>query len=218
MARGGGSKSSSWWRLATALAALLALWFGGFLQFVSSLPTQASDDGRETDAIVVLTGGAARIDEGLRLLEAGRAERVLISGVDRGIGLADLRRHSTAAATTFACCVSLGHEAADTQGNAIEAAIWMREAGYKSLRLVTASYHMPRGLLFFDNRMPDIEVLAHPVFPPAVHLEEWWRYPATARLIADEFNKYILGLLTVRLAGAETSGTKPGETARARGG
>ena len=205
MARGGGSKSPSWWRLGIALAALLALWCGGFLQFVSSLPRQVPNDGRDTDAIVVLTGGAARIDEGLRLLEAGRAERVLISGVDRGIGLAELRRRSSAAAETFACCVSLGYEAADTQGNAIETAIWMREAGYQSLRLITTSYHMPRSLLFFENRMPEVDVLAHPVFPAAVHLEEWWRYPGTARLLAEEFNKYILGLLTVRLADAEAT-------------
>ncbi len=204
MARGGG-RTSTTWRVIGGLIALAALWFGGFLQFVSALPAEPADDGRYTDAIVVLTGGTVRIAEGLDLLEAGRAKRMLISGVDRGTGLADLRRRSGAKAETFACCVALGHEALDTKGNAVETAIWMREEGLRSLRLVTANYHMPRGLLYFQNRLPDIDILAHPVFPDAVRLGTWWRHSGTARLLADEFNKYLLALVTVRLAGAETA-------------
>ena len=204
MARGRG-RTSTTRRILLWLSALVVLWLGGFLQFISGLPADPVDDGRNTDAIVVLTGGTFRISEGLDLLETGRANRMLIFGVDRGTGLADLRQRSSAKAETFACCVALGHEARDTKGNAVETAIWMRDAGFRSLRLVTANYHMPRGLLYFRNRMPDFEIVAHPVFPDAVRLRSWWRHSGTARLLADEFNKYLLALVTVRLAGAETA-------------
>ncbi len=196
-------------RLVLWICALAALWLGGFLQFVADLPRDPANAAGTSDAIVVLTGGAERIAEGLALLEAGRAKRMLISGVDRGTGLADLRRQGTAKAKaeTFACCVTLGHEAQDTKGNAVEAAIWMRETGYGSLLLVTASYHMPRGELYFRARMPNVRILTHPVFPPTVPLAEWWRHSGTARLLAEEFNKYLLALVTVRLAGAEEGET-----------
>ena len=40
--------------------------------------------------------------------------------------------------------------------------------------------------------MPDIEVIAHPVFPARVKVDSWWRWPGTAGLIAGEYNKVLL--------------------------
>ena len=37
--------------------------------------------------------------------------------------------------------------------------------GFHSLRLVTASYHMPRSMLEFARAMPDIAIVPNPVFP-----------------------------------------------------
>ena len=55
------------------------------------LPRPADD--RPTDAIVVLTGGANRIERGLDLLQRGRAKRLLVSGVDRTVRPVDLAAH-----------------------------------------------------------------------------------------------------------------------------
>jgi uncharacterized SAM-binding protein YcdF (DUF218 family) len=180
---------------------LALVWLGGFLYFVGDLPRREPDSARHTDAIVVLTGGADRLDTGLALLLQGRAERLLVSGVDRATTETALLARTNVAPEKFACCVELGHDAADTDGNAVEAALWMRQAGYTSLRLVTASYHMPRALLLFQHQMPEIEIVENPVFPSHVRVDDWWRWPNTARLLAGEFNKYLVSLLRVRLAG-----------------
>ena len=193
--------SSPWARLLIALGAIACLWLGGFLYFISSLPAQVDDPDGATDAIIVLTGGADRLAAGARLLAEGKAKALLISGVDRGTGKAELQRLSGLDAATFDCCVKLGREASDTEGNAIEAELWMRRAGYTSLRLVTASYHMPRSVLAFEHTIAGVRLVAHPVFPEAVKIDEWWRYPGTARLLTAEFAKYLVTLITVRLAG-----------------
>lgn len=194
---------SPWGRLLAALGAIACLWLGGFLYFVATLPTEVEAPDSETDAIIVLTGGAERLGAGVDLLRAGKAKALLISGVDRATTQAQLQERSRLDPDKFACCVKLGREALDTEGNAIEAELWMRRGGYQSLRLVTANYHMPRSLLLFRSTLKGVKVIANPVFPASVKIDRWWRNPGTAKLLAAEFAKYLVSLLTVRLAAAD---------------
>ncbi|MGQ7374658.1 hypothetical protein ACTGW9_11240, partial [Streptococcus suis] len=63
---------------------LVALgWCLGFAAFMLLLPRPL--DGYTTDAIVVPTGGAGRIDRGIALLEAHQARRMLVTGVAPGV-------------------------------------------------------------------------------------------------------------------------------------
>lgn len=181
---------------------LAVFWFGGFLQFAESLPRESDHSDQSTDAIVVLTGGADRIKAGLALLSEQRATRMFVSGVDRGTGQKDLQDLLPEKRDVLTCCVDLGHEALDTRDNAKEAALWMHKRGYRSLRLVTSAYHMPRALLRFRHAMPDFRIVPHAVETTHVKLDEWWFWPGTAHLLASEFNKYALGLITVRVAGS----------------
>src|ERR1700680_3293053 len=74
--------------LCAALAILIAvpvLFAAGFLWFVWRMPNDEVALDRSADGIVVLTGGASRILDGIELLAAGRAQRLLITGVPRGI-------------------------------------------------------------------------------------------------------------------------------------
>lgn len=186
-------------RLLRLVFAVLLAWLGGFLHFTRSLPEPGPAPAEETDAIVVPTGGADRLDVGLKLLVEGKAKKLFVSGVDRATTAQALQQRSGSAPERFACCVVLGHAAEDTVGNAIETALWMKREKFTSLRLVTASYHMPRSLLLFRRTMPEMQIAPHPVFPGHVHLDDWWRWPGTARLLATEFNKYVASLVTVRL-------------------
>lgn len=195
----GGPRGALWRWLGRGLVVLVALWFGGFLHYVAGLPTAVEEPGGETDAIVVLTGGAERLDAGLALLFDGKARKLLISGVDPGTTAAALQARSAQAPDLFACCVELGHEARDTRGNAVETAMWSRRDGYASLRVVTANYHMPRTLLLFRRLMPRVRLVANPVFPAHVKVDRWWFYPGTARLLATEYSKYLISLIGVRL-------------------
>lgn len=151
-----------------------------------------------TDAIVVLTGGSLRLHSGIALLREGKGRKLFISGVNQQVDLEDLLRSSgdtsELAQDRASCCVVLGRQADDTLGNARETAQWMRQQGFHSLRLVTAWYHMPRSLLEFNRVMPEIEIVAHPVFPEQVKQEHWWAWPGTAALLVNEYGKYLATL------------------------
>lgn len=184
-----------------AVAALLVLgWLAGLLLFVAQIPSEVRDPDAETDAVVVLTGGSERLQEGLRLLAEARARKLLISGVHQQVTIEELLQSVAQPAAglepmVLGCCVRLGHSADNTRGNARETADWMSAEGFRSLRLVTADYHMPRSLLEFRRAMPEIEILAHPVFPRQVKRDDWWRWPGTSSLLISEYNKYLLALL-----------------------
>jgi uncharacterized SAM-binding protein YcdF (DUF218 family) len=186
-------------RLGIVALVLAVAWLAGLVAFVSLIPTAADVAEGKTDAIVVLTGGSERLGEGLRLLAAGRADKLFVSGVGKDVDLASLLQGLPAGATlpdaaTRACCVALGHGADNTLGNARETAAWMAGQGFHSLSLVTADYHMPRSLIEFRRAMPDIRIYGHPVFPPQVMRSGWWRWPGTTGLLIGEYDKLLLAL------------------------
>jgi uncharacterized SAM-binding protein YcdF (DUF218 family) len=190
---------ASWARTLAALLAPLALaalvWLGGLVWFAETIPRAGGTGGETTDAIVVLTGGSDRIATGIGLLDRGLARKLLISGVSPGVDMNDVLRAASIPEGQRTCCVVLGYAAGDTIGNAIEAAAWMRAEGYRSLRLVTANYHMRRSLLEFRMTMPELVIVQHPVVPEKVHLEGWWQWPGTASLIVNEYNKFLVTAL-----------------------
>jgi uncharacterized SAM-binding protein YcdF (DUF218 family) len=71
----------------------------------------------------------------------------------------------------------------------------MESEGYHSLRLVTASYHMPRSMLEFTRAMPDIEIVPNPVFPEFLQEAPWWQSRRSALLITSEYSKYLATLV-----------------------
>ena len=174
------------------VAVLIAVWTGGLVMFARSIPETVVDRETPTDAIVVLTGGSKRLATGLDLVTHGLAERLLVSGVHRDVEIDQLLRKGPETGQDLLCCVDAGHGALDTAGNAFESAVWMRHHGFRSLRLVTGSYHMPRSLLEFRHAMPEAVVIPHPVFPEDVKIENWWQWPGTAALIVSEYNKFLL--------------------------
>ncbi len=184
-------------KIVVVLALLVA---GAFLHFVAELPREGPDAGVKTDALVVLTGGTARVGMGLELLAEGRASRMFISGVNPATSksaLAGVAGH----ADLLDCCVDLGFEAADTVGNALETAQWVEDYGIKSLGVVTGAYHMPRALLELSEALRGrVALVPYPVFPDSVKLDRWWAWPGTASLLFSEFGKYAVALIRARLA------------------
>ncbi|KQT53968.1 MULTISPECIES: YdcF family protein [unclassified Aureimonas] len=140
--------------IAAALAAVVSggYLFGGFVRFaqeVAELSTPARVE--RADGIVVLTGGAMRLDQAIGLLKEGRAERLLISGVNPETGIAALSRLTGTDRALFDCCVDLDYDALNTIGNAEMTGRWARSRGFDELILVTSDYHMPRTLMTFDR-------------------------------------------------------------------
>jgi uncharacterized SAM-binding protein YcdF (DUF218 family) len=173
---------------------VVAIWLAGLVWFIGLMPRGVAEPQRRTDAIVVLTGGSLRLAEGLKLLRAGLAPRLFVSGVQSGIDLPQLLQSIDDRETSTPCCIALGHIASDTPGNARESAVWARQEGVRSIRLVTGAYHMPRSLMEFRAAAPGVAFVAHPVFPSNVKQDAWWLWPGTAGLLISEYHKYLMTL------------------------
>ncbi len=183
--------------LAKFILAVGIFYLLGFLVFALTLPS-GSVAPRRADGIVALTGGNARLDAAEELLEKGSGRRLLISGVHPGTTKADIRR-LTQAGPKFDCCADLGFAAADTRGNALETAAWAHRHHYRSLIVVTASYHMPRSLNEFSAAMPDVRLIPYPVEPTGIDLAQWWRDPNALRILQSEYAKYLASLIATAL-------------------
>lgn len=125
-----------------ALSFFALLYAFGFLWFAAALPQPAG--AMRTDAIVVPTGGAGRIDRGLTLLGQHKADAMLVTGVDPEVKPDEFAAEYRVSAPTMQCCVTLGFAAVDTRGNAAETAAWVAHHRYRTLRVVTTDWHMRR--------------------------------------------------------------------------
>jgi uncharacterized SAM-binding protein YcdF (DUF218 family) len=178
-------------RIALLVLAVAVIWLAGLAWFVGSGLMQRPDASAKTDAIVVLTGGRLRLEAGLELLAAGKASKLFVSGVNQQVDREGLLRSFGPLSDRVRCCIVLGHEADNTFGNARETAGWMREEGYRSLRLVTSWYHMRRSLLEFGRALPDARIVAHPVFAPHLDAERLWGWHGAVLVVLEEYNKYL---------------------------
>ncbi|CAN5378205.1 hypothetical protein BH10PSE15_BH10PSE15_13470 [soil metagenome] len=140
------------------LAGLALLWGGGFGVFLATMPGPLDD--RRTDAIVVPTGAAGRIDRGFALLQRHAAKRMLVTGVAPEVRPIELAVEYHVPPALMACCVDLGHDAVDTRSNADETAAWLREHRYHSVRLVTSNWHLPRARLELAHATGD-DIVIH---------------------------------------------------------
>jgi uncharacterized SAM-binding protein YcdF (DUF218 family) len=163
-----------------SLSFLLLLYVLGYAFFAVLLPK--AGDERTTDGIVVLTGGAKRLERGLDLLEQGKARRMLVSGVDRTVRPRELAARYGKNQDLFECCIDLGREAVDTRSNAEETNRWLKKQKFKTVRLVTTDWHMPRAGFELGRQAGD----AVDVYPDAIQSN-----PRFGTLF-KEYNKYLL--------------------------
>lgn len=198
-------------RVAAAASGLLILLFvGGFALFLADVASFRSlPADRRADGIVVLTGGHARVDEAVRLLDDGKGTRLLISGVHPSTSRATLARAFGLDTAQLACCVDIDHAALDTIGNAAETARWANKYGFDSLIVVTNDYHMPRSLLEMRHAMNNVHLIPHAVVSDVQGETGFSKALNRYRVLLGEYAKY--GVALVRTA--VTPG--PGDTARA---
>lgn len=152
------------------------------------------------EGAVALTGGADRISDAVGLLAQGRADRLLITGVNPATTRGEIAKQTPAARDLFDCCIALGYEAANTVGNAAETERWVRANHIRSLIVVTSNYHMPRALAEMGSALPGVELVAYPVVSERERLHPWWSDGASARLILWEWIKYNAATLRIGIA------------------
>ena len=132
---------------------LMVLFFIGFAVFASGIDREPRETLRSADGITVLTGGADRIDQAMKLLAQGKAKRVLITGVYRATTKEELKQLASQGDQYFACCVDIDKEARNTIDNATETAEWVAQRQFHSVIVVTSNYHIPRALAELGRAM-----------------------------------------------------------------
>lgn len=170
-------------------------WLCGFGLFLFSIGYIGSAQPEQPlDAAIVLTGGSNRVSQGFDLLAAGKVKYLLVSGVHNGVKLSDLldlwhgnrRKIDTAS-------VTLGREAGNTIGNAIEAADWIKAHGINDAYIITSTYHMPRALLEFRHIDRQVPLVPYAVQPSDFSTESgiYWK------TVFLEYNKLLISVYRV---------------------
>lgn len=168
-------------------AGIVIIWLLGFALFAVTLPAPAPEG--VSDAAVVLTGGAKRIDHGLEVLGNGEVNRLLISGVDRDVKPEELAAEYAITQDILDCCIDLGFQSIDTRSNALETARWAARTEVKSLRLITHDWHIRRARLELDQAMDDDVKIINDAVMTSPSLSVLFR----------EYNKYWLRWIAAKL-------------------
>jgi len=179
----------------------------GFLWFVARLPAQEVVLNRNADGIVVLTGGASRVNDAFELLTTGRGRRLLITGVYPATNPGEISRVLPEYQKMFACCVDLDRSAVNTLGNAIGTRRWAQQHGFRSLIVVTSAYHMPRALAELAHQLPEAVLIPFPVVTKKLWAESWWSSAATAKLLFSEYLKYLVAVIRIQIDPASAATT-----------
>jgi uncharacterized SAM-binding protein YcdF (DUF218 family) len=145
---------------------------------------------KNTDAIVVLTGGRGRVEEGLRLYRENKGRWLLFIGVDRTVQKSDLVKGGKGERDGNE--IILEKVSRNTLENAFYARDLIVKKDITSITLITSRYHMKRATLIFRNLLPkDVAIYPHPVDSKNLKMK-WWNDSGSFRLLLTEFYKYCL--------------------------
>lgn len=170
-------------------AAAFVIGFALFSERVSRMGQPS--EIQPADAIVVLTGGQARIEAALELLQQNKGERLLISGVNAATSKVALRHAFDEENKLFDCCIDVGYAAKNTVENATETNSWLRAHDYRTVILVTNNYHMARSLLELQRLDPRLIIQPYPVVNSDLSNGKWMLQQEVVRVLLAEYMKYL---------------------------
>ena len=171
---------------------LLVCWVIGFVffslyalqfKYVPQVPVQA---------VVALTGGSERIETAVRILQKNNLGYLLISGVNKSVGLEDL---SNKIEPEFLPKVTLGYFAENTRQNARELIQWAKLKKLDSILLVTSFYHIPRSILEIKFLDTSLNVIPYPVFPKNITDSKILIHTRSMWLLFVEYHKYMIAFV-----------------------
>jgi len=163
------------------------------------------DEMKPADVIVVLAGEQEeRVIYGIKLFKDGwaRKDRIIMAG-------GPLVWKYTWAALMKEQAESLGipgtkilteNESRSTEEDALYTKEILKKNGFKSIILVTSSYHSRRAALIFKRVLgSEIRIISAPVDDSWFSVNDWWKRRRDRSAVLNEFSKYIwLGLFGVQ--------------------
>jgi uncharacterized SAM-binding protein YcdF (DUF218 family) len=188
------------------LILIISYFFVGLFNFHDKILSLEVNKNIVNSNIVILTGGSNRIKEGLKVVKDidKRTKddfKILISGTGKGFTKASLKKILTSNFNLklVECCIELESRSKDTYSNASETYKWTKKNAINSIILITSNYHMPRAILEFKNRMPNLKIYTYPITPKNHDVKNWLNSSDTVSLIFFEYSKLLISNLRLKI-------------------
>ncbi|MEK4326641.1 YdcF family protein [Paenibacillus sp. FSL R7-0312] len=170
--------------LPVLLIVMLFLYAGRFLPL--------SEAPKQTDVIIVLSGGGGRVEQAVELFKEGIAPYMLLSAVSENAGPSG-DMHQTALALGIPEEAILTEDAAQsTYQNAQFTLPIMKQHGFKSAIVVSSDFHMRRVKFIFDHvyKKSGIE-LTYIGADSGYKAKTWWSDRNSRETTFNEYTKMI---------------------------
>ncbi|WP_276353935.1 YdcF family protein [Cohnella caldifontis] len=170
---------------AMLILSLLFFYFFGRFLVVNETP-------RKSDAIILLSGGAGRLEKGVELLNEGYAGRMIVTKTD-GRGPGEIRMRAILRAGVPADSVIPDYDATSTYTNAVNSRRIMERNGFASALVVSSTYHMRRVQYIFDKVYRGSGIRLTYVAAPSPNFDpaRWWSRKIYVKYALTEYAKWI---------------------------
>ncbi len=180
------------------MAMYLLLFYTPFLWLVAE-PLRVVDRPRPADAVVVFAGGVGesgkagggyqeRVKEAVDMYRAGKASRLIFSsGYVFAFREADVMRELAVAHGVPASAIILETKAANTYQNVAFVREILHREQWRSILLVSSTYHMRRALLTWRKVAPEVTVISTPVPKSQFYAHAWGASLEQIRGILHEY-------------------------------
>ena len=149
--------------------------------------------------IAVLTGGRNRISEAMVMLNQGKGERLLISGVKPGISLNLLTARKDIKVESI-LPIDLGYTAKDTVGNAKEIKVWADKHQLEKIYIVSSFYHIPRVKQEIEKYIKDKQI-EYISTPSDFVSRTWWKNFGSFKFLSIEYTKFLIVFIQYKVLG-----------------
>lgn len=187
------------------LTSMFTLFFIELNNFKKNILLLTDYNNIESPNIVILTGGANRIKDGLKIIEDFKNSKninykILVSGTGMGFTKSSLKKKlgPNFNSQLIQCCIDLDGVSKNTLTNASETFKWTSKNDIKEFILITSNYHMPRAILEFKNVMPNLKIYTYAITPKKHDIENWLSSYQTFSLVFTEYCKFIIAGLRIK--------------------
>ena len=187
------------------LTSIFTLFFIELNNFKNNILVLTKYNDIKSPNIVILTGGANRIKDGLKIIQDFKNSKninykILVSGTGMGFTKSSLKKKlgPNFNSQLIQCCIDLDGVSKNTLTNASETFKWTNKNDIKEFILITSNYHMPRAILEFKNVMPNLKIYTYAITPKKHDIENWLSSYQTFSLVFTEYCKFIIAGLRIK--------------------
>lgn len=142
-----------------------------------------NEEPKQSDVIIVLSGGNGRVEYGVKLYQSGYADKLLLSGssprmLRQAMSLGVPEDH-----------ILLENKSRTTFGNAKYSSEIMRSQGFKSAIVVTSPYHTRRAGIIFNQFFQGWDLTICSIPYDSSTSSNWWKDKNTATNVITEYLK-----------------------------